>query len=76
MLRSGSDRQGADIAEMLCNVGMRATRQRIALAGLLAKSENPYVTARILYDKALEARCLVSRATVSNALRAPCRREF
>ena len=69
MLRSGSDRKGATIQEMLRNVGMCPTRQCIALASLLDKSENPYVTAKILYEKALEARCLVSRATVCNALR-------
>jgi Fe2+ or Zn2+ uptake regulation protein len=69
MLRSGSNRKRAAIQEMLRNVGMRATRQRIALASLLDKNENPCVTAKILYDKALEARCPVSRATVCNALR-------
>jgi Fur family iron response transcriptional regulator len=69
MLRSGSDRKGAAIQEMLRNVGLRATRQRIALASLLNKSEKSYVTAKILYDKALEARSSVSRATVCSALR-------
>ena len=69
MLRSGSDRQEAAIQEMLRNVGMRPTRQRIALVSLFDKSENPYVTAKILYDKALKARSLVSRGTVCNALR-------
>jgi len=53
MLRSGSDRKGAAIQEMLRNVGLRATRQRIALASLLNKSEKSYVTAKILYDKAV-----------------------
>ena len=69
MLRSGSDRRSATIQEMLHSVGMRATRQRIALARLLDKSEDSYVTARILYDKTLKAGCRVSRATVCNALR-------
>jgi Fe2+ or Zn2+ uptake regulation protein len=69
MLRSGGDRQDAAILEMLRNVGMRATRQRIALASLLDKNENPYVTAKILYEKAHNARCPVSRSTVCNALR-------
>jgi Fur family transcriptional regulator, iron response regulator len=69
MPRSGNNRQGAAIQEMLRNVGMRPTRQRIALASLLDKNENPYVTAKIVYDKALDARCHVSRATVCNALR-------
>ena len=69
MLRSGGDRQDAAIHEMLRNVGMRATRQRIALASLLDKNENPYVTAKILYEKAHNVRCPVSRAAVCNTLR-------
>jgi Fur family iron response transcriptional regulator len=54
---------------MLHSVGMRATGQRIALASLLLRSENRRVTAEILYEEALEARCPISRATVCNALR-------
>jgi Fur family iron response transcriptional regulator len=69
MLRSGGDRQGAAIQEMLHSVGMRATGQRIALASLLLRSESRRVTAKILYEEALEARCPISRATVCNALR-------
>jgi Fur family iron response transcriptional regulator len=69
MLRSGSDRQSATIQEILRSVGMRATRQRIALASLLFGSENRRVTAKILYDEALDARCPVSRAAICNALR-------
>lgn len=69
MLRSGSNRLGATIQEMLRSVGMRATGQRIALASLLLRSKNWRVTAEILYEEAREARCPVSRAAVSNALR-------
>lgn len=68
-MRLGSDRQGAAIQEMLHNVGMRATRQRIALARLLLRSKNRRVTAEILYNEVLGARCPVSRAAVCNALR-------
>jgi len=68
-LRSGSDRQSAVIQEMLRNVGMRATHQRIALARLLLRSKNRQVTGEILYDDALEARCPVSRAAVYSTLR-------
>jgi Fe2+ or Zn2+ uptake regulation protein len=68
-LRSGSDRQSATIQEMLRSVGMRATGQRIAVASLLLRSENRRVTAEMLYEKAREARCPVSRAAVCNALR-------
>ena len=69
MLRSGSDGKAAAIQEMLRNVGIRPTRQRIALVSLLDKSEDPNVTTKILYDKTLKARSLVSRANLCNALR-------
>ena len=69
MLRSGGDKQGAAIQEMLRNVEMRPTRQHMVLASLLEKSGNSYVTAKSLYEKALEARCLVSRATVLSLLK-------
>ena len=69
MLRSGSDRPSTTIQEMLHSVGMRATVQRIALARLLLRSKNRQVTTEVLYDEALEARCLVSRAAVCNTLR-------
>ena len=64
-----TDTQRADLAEMLHNVGLRPTRQRIALTSLLLRIENRQVTAEIIYDQALEARYPVSRATVSNVLR-------
>jgi Fur family iron response transcriptional regulator len=69
MLRPGRDRRDAAILGMLRNVGIRPSRQRIALVGLLDKSNNPYLTAKILYEKALDARCRVARSTVCNALR-------
>jgi Fur family transcriptional regulator, iron response regulator len=69
MLRSGSDRPSTTIQEMLHSVGMRATVQRIALARLLLRSKNRRVTAEILYNEALEARCPVSRGAVYNTLR-------
>jgi Fur family transcriptional regulator, iron response regulator len=58
-----------DVQILLHNVGLRSTRQRIALASLLLRPANRRVTAEILYDEAHEARCPVSRATVCNALR-------
>lgn len=69
MLRSGSDRKRATTRQMLHSVGMRATGQRIALARLLFRSKDRRVTAEILYDEALGARCPISRAAVCNALR-------
>jgi Fur family iron response transcriptional regulator len=64
-----SDTQEADIPEMLHNVGLRPTRQRIALTTLLLRTENQQVTAEIIYQQARKAQCPVSRATVTNALR-------
>jgi Fur family transcriptional regulator, iron response regulator len=64
-----SDTQRTDIPEMLHNVGLRPTRQRIALTTLLLRIKNRRVTAEIIYQRAREARCPVSRATVTNALR-------
>jgi Fur family transcriptional regulator, iron response regulator len=64
-----TDAQRADISEMLHNGGLRATRHRIALTSLLLRIENRQMTAEIIYQRALEARCPVSRATVTNALR-------
>jgi len=58
-----------DVRILLQNVGLRSTRQRIALASLLLRTENRHVTAEILHGEAHEARCPVSRATVCNALR-------
>jgi Fur family iron response transcriptional regulator len=59
----------ADVLEMLHNVGLRPTRQRIALTSMLLRIEDRHVTAQIIYARALKARCPVSRATVTNALR-------
>jgi Fur family transcriptional regulator, iron response regulator len=58
-----------DVQTLLHNVGLRSTRQRIALASLLLRTANLRVTAEILYDEAHEAWCPVSRATVCNTLR-------
>jgi Fur family transcriptional regulator, iron response regulator len=59
----------ADVQTLLHNVGLRSTRQRIALASLLLRTGNRRVTAEILYDEAREAQCPVSRATICNTLR-------
>jgi Fur family transcriptional regulator, iron response regulator len=69
MLRSGGDRRGANIEEMLHNFGLRSTRQRFALASLLFMTADRCVTAEILYDAMHETRRPVSRATVFNTLR-------
>jgi Fur family iron response transcriptional regulator len=58
-----------DVQRLLHDVGLRSTRQRIALASLLPRTANRRVTAEILYDEVLETRCPVSRATVCSTLR-------
>ena len=58
-----------DVQGLLNSAGLRSTRQRIALASLLLRTENHRVTAEILYEEAHEARYSVSRATVCSALR-------
>ena len=57
----------------LARGGLRPTRQRLALAGLLiGDGEDRHVTAESLYDAALNAGEKVSLATVYNTLRAFC----
>jgi Fur family transcriptional regulator, iron response regulator len=55
--------------DFLRKAGLRLTRQRIAVARLLLKDADRRVTAEILYDKAHQARCPVSRSAVCDALR-------
>ena len=69
MLQSDGDRRDIDVRAMLSSVGLRPTRQRIALVSLLLGARNHRITAEILYDETRRARCPVSRATVCNTLR-------
>ena len=48
--------------------GLRPTRQRLALAGLLLENGNRHVTAEQLHSEALRAAIPVSLATVYNTL--------
>jgi Fur family iron response transcriptional regulator len=66
--RQGTPPPG-DVQRLLNDVGLRPTRQRIALASLLLRTANRRATAEILYEEAHESQCSVSRATVCNALR-------
>ncbi len=60
-------------AEWLGQVGLRPTRQRVALAALLVgDGRNRHVTAESLFDAAQETGSSVSLATVYNTLRAFC----
>ena len=57
-----------DVTEMLRDAGLRPTRQRSALAGLLFTGEDHHVTAEDLHERAVRANVPVSLATVYNTL--------
>jgi Fur family transcriptional regulator, iron response regulator len=59
----------ADVRESLSKIGMRPTRQRLALASLMLAGKHGPATAESLYEEARAAGCAVSRATVCLALR-------
>ena len=54
----------------LAEAGLRPTRQRLALAGLLIEGGDRHLTAEALHAEAQESECGVSLATVYNTLRA------
>jgi Fur family iron response transcriptional regulator len=56
------------IAEKLRGVGLRPTRQRLALAKILFSSGDRHVSAEDLHREACAAKVLVSVATVYNTL--------
>lgn len=56
------------VADRLTRAGLRPTRQRLALGGLLFRGYDRHVTAERLYDEALAADLSVSLATVYNTL--------
>ena len=53
---------------MLRSVGLRPTRQRIALGRLLYGRGDRHITAEVLHEEAVRARVAVSLATVYNTL--------
>ncbi|MDP4822741.1 MAG: transcriptional repressor [Aestuariivirgaceae bacterium] len=57
-----------DLHEKLRLAGLRPTRQRIALAGLLFQGGDRHVSAESLHAEAIKARAGVSLATVYNTL--------
>ncbi len=63
-----NDRTYTDIIERLRHAGLRPTRQRIALAGLMFTGEDRHVSAEILHGEAVTAKIPVSLATVYNTL--------
>ncbi|MDA0997808.1 MAG: Fur family transcriptional regulator [Proteobacteria bacterium] len=58
----------AEIIDRLRQAGLRPTRQRIALAGLMYSGGDRHLSAEILHGEALRARVPVSLATVYNSL--------
>jgi Fur family iron response transcriptional regulator len=57
-----------DVNEILQSAGLRATRQRTALGWLLFGKGYRHLTAEMLYEEAIQAKVLVSLATVYNTL--------
>lgn len=62
------ERPFAKALEQLASVGLRPTRQRLALARLLFDKGNHHVTAEQLYSAACASNVKVSLATVYNTL--------
>ena len=59
---------GADATQRLRRVGLRPTRQRVELVGLLFGTGDRHVTAESLHGEAAKAGVQVSLATVYNTL--------
>jgi Fur family iron response transcriptional regulator len=57
-----------DVKTKLRNVGLRPTRQRMALGWILFAKGDRHVTAEMLYEEATRAKVPVSLATVYNTL--------
>ncbi len=57
-----------DVKTMLREVGLRPTRQRMALGWLLFGKGDRHVTAEMLYEEAVRAKVPVSLATIYNTL--------
>jgi len=57
-----------DVKAMLRTVGLRPTRQRMALGWMLFGKGDRHVTAEMLYEEAIKAKVPVSLATIYNTL--------
>src|SRR5437868_10365905 len=57
-----------DVKSMLRDVGLRPTRQRMALGWILFGKGDRHITAEMLYEEASKAKVPVSLATIYNAL--------
>ena len=68
VLRENSKGSSAAVMARLRHAGLRPTRQRVELAGLLFKDCDRHVTAESLHDEVTGAGMKVSLATVYNTL--------
>ena len=68
MRRMSTARPFSNALERLRQVGLRPTRQRLALARLLFDKGNRHITAEQLHGEASEAAVCVSLATIYNTL--------
>jgi len=57
-----------DVKAMLREVGLRPTRQRMALGWILFAKGDRHITAEMLYEEATKAKVPVSLATIYNTL--------
>src|SRR5216684_1708622 len=57
-----------DVKSMLRDVGLRPTRQRMALGWILFGKGDRHITAEMLYEESTKAKVPVSLATVYNTL--------
>ncbi len=68
MAHRAAKKDATNAGARLRAAGLRPTRQRVALAGLLFRHGNRHLTAESLHAEALEAGVSVSLATVYNTL--------
>ena len=64
-----STRPWRDVRAKLRKIGLRPTRQRLALGFMLFGKGDRHVTAEMLYEEAVKAKVPVSLATIYNTLR-------
>jgi Fur family transcriptional regulator, iron response regulator len=64
----GGEVKRPEIRAMLRGSGLRPTRQRMALAGILFARGNRHISAESLHEEAMQHRVPVSLATVYNTL--------
>ena len=65
---AAGDRDRLQLRALLRNSGLRPTRQRMALAGILFGQGNRHISAEGLHEEAMTHRVPVSLATVYNTL--------